>query len=384
MRYDRDEVLARTDLPQLCEELLGPPKGRGRSATWPCPAPGHGPQTGKSPPVSVFTTRWGEQRWRCHACGAGGTALDLVMTTQHMGFRQAIETLARRAGVDHQPEPVTLRPARIERPKPLGPGEASPEIERHVAACEAFLWSHRGVPMQRWLAHRGLFEDVLRANRIGADPGPALMPRAKGLPRAGAAIVLPVLADDGHAIYLQARYLRPNSRRYDNPAADLVGPSPRVAETRLPLPARAEHLVLICEGLPDALTAAQAGYRAVAVMGAGIPDEHLATHLAERFRTEQLVVAFDADERGQAGGDRLTALLEDGGATGRVSRLDVPSRWGDLNGWLQGTFGRFESELDRAINALAEPAGVEPAALEPAAAADIGLAPEPAGIDFGP
>ena len=68
MRYDRDEVLARTDLPELCEELLGPPKGRGRSATWPCPAPNHGPQTGKTPPLTTFTTRWGEQRWRCHAC----------------------------------------------------------------------------------------------------------------------------------------------------------------------------------------------------------------------------------------------------------------------------------------------------------------------------
>ena len=29
--------------------------------------------------------------------------------------------------------------------------------------------------MRRWLDRRGLGEDVLRANRVGADPGPALI-----------------------------------------------------------------------------------------------------------------------------------------------------------------------------------------------------------------
>src|SRR5207249_4884440 len=127
MRYDRDEILARVDLPALCEETLGPPKGRGRSATWPCPAPRHGTQTGKTPPVSIFTTRYGEQRWRCHACGAGGTAIDLVMVTQGLGFRDAIEVLAQRTGVAASMHPGELRRAHVERPQPLEPGQVRPE-----------------------------------------------------------------------------------------------------------------------------------------------------------------------------------------------------------------------------------------------------------------
>ncbi len=47
--------------------------------------------------------------------------------------------------------------------------------------------------MQRWLAERGLGEEVLRANRVGADPGPAALDRPRGLPRGGPAVVLPVL-----------------------------------------------------------------------------------------------------------------------------------------------------------------------------------------------
>lgn len=44
---DRDEVLARIDLEALADELLGPHKGKGRSKSWPCPAVGHGAQTGR-------------------------------------------------------------------------------------------------------------------------------------------------------------------------------------------------------------------------------------------------------------------------------------------------------------------------------------------------
>src|SRR5204862_356876 len=138
MRFDRDEILARADLPSLCEETLGPAQGHGRSATWPCPAPRHGPQTGKSPPVSVFISRYGEQRWRCHACGAGGTAIDLVMVTQGLGFRDAIEVLAQRAGVAASVHPGELRRAHVERPMPLEPGQVRPELEQYVDACESW------------------------------------------------------------------------------------------------------------------------------------------------------------------------------------------------------------------------------------------------------
>lgn len=379
MRYDRDEILARIELAALCEETLGPPKGRGRSATWPCPAPGHGTQTGKSPPVSIFTTRYSEQRWRCHACGAGGTAIDLVMATQGLNFREAIELLARRAGVNAGVEPRQLRPARIDRPKPLERGQVRPQLEEYVNACETWLWSPRGMPMRRWLRARGFDEPVMRANRLGADPGPSHLDRAKGLPRAGAAIVIPVLGADDRPTYLQARYLRPNGRRYDNPASDLVGSSPRFAEVRVPSRRRSDDVVLVCEGMPDALTAAQSGYRAVGVLGAALPDEQLCHRLLSQFQCERFVVAFDADESGRMGKERLSSLLAQAGASERVSCLELPRRWGDLNGWLQGSWRTFDSELGAAMSAAIGPTAET---LTPdVIGAQIAAVPEPVGID---
>lgn len=358
MAYDRSEVLASTDLAELADELLGPHRGRGGSATWPCPDRGHGNQTGRTPPVTVFQASSGDQRWRCHACGAGGTAVDLVMTTQGVGFRDAIEHLARRANVaerDGTAQPLLPRPARILRPASFAPGKPSQELERYVGACESHLWAPPGRPMRDWLTKRGLGEEVLRANRVGADPGPRRLSRPRGLPRGGPAVVLPVLGDDGRAAYLQARYLHPPSgRKYDNPAAHLGGPSPRVAEVRLAGPGRDRDVVLVCEGIPDALTAAQHGHRAVAVLGAGLPDDRVAAALADRFPVEQLVVAFDADARGRAGAERLQALLADAGADSRMERLDVPEAYGDLNSWQQAAGGRFAHELGRAVEAASD------------------------------
>ncbi len=365
--YDRDEVLSRTNLAELCEQVLGPSRGRGTSASWPCPAPEHGPQTGKTPPLTVFRARYGEERWRCHACGAGGTAIDLVMTTQGIDFKQAIEALARRAGVAELPDgKAPLRPARIERPEPPRRRAASPDLERYVAACEEWLWSPSGKPMLGWLAARGLREPVLRANRVGADPGPRELRRVSGLPRGGPAVVFPVLGDDDKAIYLQARYLRPRNRKYENPASRLVGMSVRLADTRLARPRVDPGVLVVCEGIPDALSAAQAGYRSVAVLGAGLPDEALSAALAERAGTGRLLVAFDGDEAGRVGGERVVALVTKQGLAGRTALLKIPPAWGDLNGWLQGAGDRFDAELSSIISRADDlAANGEPAPLAP-------------------
>lgn len=57
----------------------------------------------------------------------------------------------------------------------------------------------------------------------------------------------------------------------------------------------------------DALSAAAAGYRAVAVLSATYGDEAVAVALAKL--PHPLVVAFDADEAGRAGAEGLASLL---------------------------------------------------------------------------
>ncbi len=305
--YDRDAIIANIDLTSLADELLGGRRGTARSPVWPCPDPQHA-QTGRTPPVSIFTSRRGEQRWRCHGCGAGGTAIDLVMRCCRTNARDAIEQLALRVGLDDQ-GPEWSPPQRTAMPtvRAVQGGCADPAgMERYIDQCSAALFTPPGQRVHAWLNDtRGLPDEVLQVNRVGADLGPRRQQRPDGMPRAAGA-VLPVSAY-GRAVYAQLRVTnpRPDGPRYLNPTGDLAA-NPRIGYFR---PAEQRHReVIITEGVIDALSAAAAGYRAAAVLSAAYPDQAIAHQLSRL--PEPLVIAFDQDKAGRAAAERLTALLD--------------------------------------------------------------------------
>jgi DNA primase len=348
--YDRDAILDRVDLTVLADDLLGPHHGRGPSATWPCPDPRHGPQTGRTPPVSIFTGRSGIQLWHCHGCGAGGTAIDLVITTHDVRVRDAIEWLAQRAGITHTAPSELPRPRPRPAPAvrdlpPLRP--ATDEVREYVAACEEHLWSEHGGRWHAWLAARGFTDAVLRANRVGADPGPTHLPRTSGLPRRGRAVVFPVLTDQREPAYLQARYLDTDraGRKYDNPA-DSLAPNPRVALVHTPrataCASRRDRALVVCEGLPDAFTIAGTGLAAAAVLGAAMPDDAVARRVQELAGSRPVVIAFDNDPGGRRGAHRLQQLLTNQPAPVRVLPLAEGT---DLNDWCRRSGPAFAREL---------------------------------------
>ena len=107
-RHDIDELLARIDLAQLADELLGGHRGHGTNARWASPTPGH-PQTGRTPPMTIRVSPDGRQRFHCWATGATGTAIDLLTLTQGIDTPAAINALAERAAM--HPGPLSPRPA---------------------------------------------------------------------------------------------------------------------------------------------------------------------------------------------------------------------------------------------------------------------------------
>jgi hypothetical protein len=323
--YDRDALIAAVDLRALADELLGPSRGGRRSATWHCPNPQH-QQTGRTPPVTIFTSRRGEPRWRCHGCGTGGSAIDLVMECHGTDVREALEYLARRVGLRVE-LPTWTRPPR--RPS-VQRGPAEPPASRYLEALTAYvlscartLWLPAGRSVRQWLTQdRGLPEGVLRANHVGVDLGSGRQWRPEGMPRAAGA-VLPVTVD-GVAIYAQVRVPHPRAHRprYLNPTVDLAS-NPRLARFRPPICDHDE--VVITEGAVDALSVAAAGYRAVAVLSAGYPDRAVAYALSRL--PKPLVIAFDPDDAGRAGAAQLAALLA---AEHRPAAV-IALRHGDLN-----------------------------------------------------
>ena len=151
-------VAARGGLQRLAEDLGLDVKGR----TLRCPnaeAHAHGD---KRPSASI-----GADSWRCHACGAGGDALELLRVARALTFPEALAELADLVGLEPDLSRAgkharTMRPAPrlVEAPKapavPDGAAELLRAVWRLVAPmpltseAEAYL---RGRAIEPWAVH---------------------------------------------------------------------------------------------------------------------------------------------------------------------------------------------------------------------------------------
>lgn len=368
--YDRDTVLAAVSLPDLLDDLVGPGRGSGTQRKWPCPHPGHEGQTGRTPPVNVFTTSGGEVYWHCHACSAGGSIFDLIMLTQGVEYADALAFLAERAGVppltgaargSGSPRASRLTgPPRAPQPRPETSAPTPPSEEvvdaltAYVVEAQAELYSGAAWADEvlRLAKARGWSKETLQRGMVGAH--------VRGIPACpgfgspvGPSMVFPVTDAAGDLRYLQSRPIAKESRiKYLNPTADAItNPclgffGPADPET---------GIVVVAEGIPDALSAIEVGFSAVAVIGAGVAQgtqsRRMARELAEAFPTARIVLGFDGDHAGTQATDAFSAALIAAGAGGRTHVLAVPAyvaeqpKDRDLNAWLLRPGGREDLPL---------------------------------------
>ena len=333
-QHDLDDILNRIDLEALADQLCGPHRGHGSGARWPSPVPDH-PQTGKTPPMSIFTDRRGRQRWTCWATGTSGTAIDLVTVSRRMSVADAIHWLADRAG--SEPTRPIPKP-RPQAPKRTGPSDA---LREYVRACVEQLRKPSGAVARDWLADRQLNPDVLDLNEVGYDPGQSRLRRPRGLPFRGPGIVLPTFDRKGSLVYAQTRYLdvEDAGRKYDNPSS---GHATKPALSWPRMLCDDGECTVICEGVIDALTVAGIRIRSVALLSAGDAGKVLEelTSIPNR-----IVIAMDHDTAGQGASDLLRRSLTRS-SNRRVQQLELSADINDLAGQL-GT--RFASHLRSAM-----------------------------------
>lgn len=323
------DVLDRVDLGALLDELTTPAKGHGPGRRWHCPMPDHDDHRAS---VTMFRDRHGHERWRCWSSDHRGDAVDLVASTTGRTRAEAIDWLAERTGVasDRPLPPVAPRDASLVR----APATAmDPSVGHYVRMCARLIEGPQGKNVREWLHTRGFDDATISANMIGVDPSRLRLRRPKGLPTGvGVAATFPAFDPSGNLTYVQARYLQPDEagRKYDNPSAALA-PHPRLA---FPITTQYRDVstVLVCEGLPDALTAAQAGFPAVALLGAHTPDESVAARIASHAANRDLGVTLicDPDPAGRRVGEVLAPLLSRAGVEAAVV---TPPGGVDLNAW---------------------------------------------------
>jgi hypothetical protein len=353
-RWQIGDVLGRTDLGQLLDELATPAARSSGGRRWHCPMPDHDDQNAS---VTMHSDHRGHERWRCWSGDHThrGDAIDLIVATQRVNRADAIAWLANRAGMtpDQPPPPARRKP---QRPRP-SVVPLDPSVVRYVHACEKILWGHTGAPVRDWLHARGFDDDLLRANHVGADPGRAMMSRQRGLPHGHSlAATFPALDPEGNVQYVQARYLEPDGPKYDNPASTL-GTNPRLAWTRTADGRTTAGVLLITEGIPDALTATSAGYAAVGILGSQAPDGRVADALVRNAAStgRLLVAVVDADPAGRAWGEHLMDLVATRGS--QLKSLEPPDGL-DLNSWAASATSWID-DVRRELDPSHSPGGLE-------------------------
>ncbi|MEE9241438.1 MAG: DNA primase, partial [bacterium] len=291
--------------------------------------------------------------FKCFGCGAGGDAIRFLMQHEGMSFREAIQNLANRQGVDLSPF------------EEAGGDAPAPSVREKIHAVNLFaaryywtaLRGPEGNRAKSYLKQREIFPEAEEAFRIGYAPArwDALCSaaRAEGFsPRdlldaglvvqreAGTGVydrfrdrvMFPIMNSEGAIVGFGGRSLPDSESRHAT--AKYVNSSETAAFRKGRLlygfyqgrgAIREQKRALVTEGYFDVIALWQSGFQgAVAPLGTALTADHLRSL---RAHAEELVFVFDSDKAGQAAseraGDMAGRLLGLAGAPDHLVAGDV-------------------------------------------------------------
>lgn len=264
----------------------------------------------------------------CFGCHAKGDVLSFVKESENVGFMEAVESLAREAGMQ-MPARDPQASARTDRRTQL-----VQVMEEAVNYYRLQLKTSAAGPARDYLARRRLSPEAQDRWGIGFAPdnrhgllqamaqkgisadlvvaaGLAAMPEGGGQPydRFRGRIIFPIRDGRGRAISLGGRAMDPNAR-----AKYLNGPETEIFDKGRNLfnhaPAREAagkgKPLIVSEGYMDVIALSEAGFTAtVAPLGTAITEDQL--RLMWRIAHEP-VIALDGDAAGQRAALRVIDL----------------------------------------------------------------------------
>ncbi|HSI99517.1 MAG TPA: DNA primase [Patescibacteria group bacterium] len=292
----------------------------------------------KTPSFIVTPER---ETWHCFGCGEHGDIFTFLMRRDGLDFREALERLAEKAGVE-----LSERTAREDRRK----RRLREALESAIAWYrEVLLQAHQAERARAYLAERGFSDETLERFTIGYAPNTwdamTKRLRSKGftdgeLTDAGLAspstrggvydrfrgrIIIPIRDASGRAIGLGGRIMpgAEGPKYLNSPATALFDKSRTLYGIELAKgPIRKEKLAVIVEGYTDVMAAHQAGFgNVVASLGTALTAGQV--ELANRY-ADAVALAYDVDLAGEAATQR--GLLEElGPVVSKVRVIRIPA-----------------------------------------------------------
>ena len=299
-----DDIRAKLDIVEVVAPYVTLQQS-GRTLKANCPF-----HTERTPSFVVSPER---QSWRCFgACAVGGDIFSFVMRAENMEFRDALRTLAQKAGVELQPS------------RDRAASNAAQSANNAAAAFyQEVLKSDRGKTARDYLDERGVSQVARERFQLGLSPdtwdGLVQHFRTFGVTREAALraglvreaddgrpydffrgrLMFPICDRDGNVIGFGARALDDSNPKYINTATTkafdkrntlyaLHMASPTIRQT---------GTAVIVEGYMDSIAAHEHGFtNVVASMGTALTENQVSQL---RTMAQNYVLALDPDAAGQ-------------------------------------------------------------------------------------
>lgn len=311
-----NELVERSDIVDVVSGYVRLGKRSGSNLFGLCPF-----HSEKTPSFSVSPDK---QIYHCFGCGKGGGVINFIMEIENLSFPEAVEFLARRAGMPI-PEQTDDRESR-RRARMLA-------LNRDAAR---FFYSQLSTPAGRaardYMAGRRIgsaaatnfglgaapdsWDSLLRAMEAKGYTGQELF--EAGLARRGKnggfydsfrnRLMFPVIDVRGNVIGFSGRILEDGEPKYMNsPETPVFSKSRNLFALNLAKKSKSGYIIL-SEGNIDVVSLHQAGFdSAVASLGTSLTPEQ--ARLISRY-TDQVIIAYDNDGAGQKASQRAIGILE--------------------------------------------------------------------------
>lgn len=291
----------------------------------------------KTPSFTVFTG--GEGNFYCFGCGAGGDVITFIMRAENLDYPNALEFLAKRAGITIPEEKNKNNPNEVSRTRVLDLNrEAARFFHKTLAEgrypdAMAYLKEKRGFSMPL-IRHFGMgfappewgaLVKHLRSKRFTEEEMIAANLAAKSAKGTvydtfRNRIIVPILDLNGNVVAFGGRVMDDSKPKYLN-SSDT--PAFKKRKTLFALnfakDVCAERIIL-CEGYMDVISLHGAGFHnALATLGTAITEDH--ARLMKRY-TKEVIICYDADEAGQRAADKAFALLSEVGLETKILKVE--------------------------------------------------------------
>ena len=322
------ELVERSDIVDVVSGYVRLGKKSGSNMFGLCPF-----HSEKTPSFSVSPDK---QNYHCFGCGKGGGVINFIMEIENLSFPEAVEFLARRAGMSIPEETDDAESRKRARMLALNKDAARFFFEQ--------LSGPGGAPARDYMAARQISPAVAKRFGLGFAPDAwdslEKAMRAKGysdfelfdagLVRKGKKsgfydtfrnrLMFPVIDVRGNVIGFSGRILGEGEPKYMNSPETLVfNKSRNLFALNLAKKSKSGYIIL-SEGNIDVVSLHQAGFdSAVASLGTSLTPEQ--ARLISRY-TDQVIIAYDNDGAGLKASQRAIGILEKLDVKVKVLRMD--------------------------------------------------------------